>query len=382
VITVAAAVALSPYAAAAASSGEPIHVGTTTCAPHWRPPNAGRVHFAVRNAAKRRATVYLFHPVSGRIVGRLRNIAPGTVKRMTIRLKPGTYMWGCDVKGAPARTSDAEKVTRDPHGNGGPRVVPVTRDQLVGPLRAYRSYVHGQLTLLVSDVATLKAAVSNGDIAAAESGWLVAHLDWLRIGQDDGAYGAYGDLGRRIDGTSAGTVTSGKGPRFTGFHKVETDVWAGRLAAADTDTAALSRAVGRAAAMPLKSVFRATTVGVGLLPLRSHEVLEDAERDTLTGDDDYGSGTGLRSVLADVTVTRELLRLVTPLIVPRAPHLAGRARAALTRLVSVIKASRANGNYPSVAALSTRQRERIDAAVGSALERLDRIPDLLAVGRS
>jgi iron uptake system EfeUOB component EfeO/EfeM len=336
----------------------------------------------VRNAAKRRATVYLFHPVSGRIVGRLRNIAPGTVKRMTIRLKPGTYMWGCDVKGAPARTSDAEKVTRDPHGNGGPRVVPVTRDQLVGPLRAYRSYVHGQLTLLVSDVATLKAAVSNGDIAAAESGWLVAHLDWLRIGQDDGAYGAYGDLGRRIDGTSAGTVTSGKGPRFTGFHKVETDVWAGRLASADTDTAALSRAVGRAAAMPLKSVFRATTVGVGLLPLRSHEVLEDAERDTLTGDDDYGSGTGLRSVLADVTVTRELLRLVTPLIVPRAPHLAGRARAALTRLVSVIKASRANGNYPSVAALSTRQRERIDAAVGSALERLDRIPDLLAVGRS
>jgi hypothetical protein len=30
---------------------------------------------------------------------------------------------------------------------------------------------------------------------------LTAHLTWLKIGQDDGAYGAFGELGRAIDGT-------------------------------------------------------------------------------------------------------------------------------------------------------------------------------------
>ena len=146
--------------------------------------------------------------------------------------------------------------------------------------------------------------------------------------------------------------------------------------------ATLSRAVTTLAQRPIRVVFPATTARVGMLPLRSHEVLEDADRDTLTGGDDYGSGSGLRSVLADVAGTRELLRLVTPLLVPRAPGLAGRARKALHRVVAAIRSSRSNGSYPAVAALTTRQRERIDGAVGSALERLDRVPDLLAIGRS
>ena len=216
---VAAAVALSPAAAVGAPSrvrGEEIHVGRTTCAPNWQAPNAGLDHFAVRNAARRPATVYLFHPVSGRIVGRLRHLAPGTAKELTVRLRPGTYMWGCDIRGKPPRTSDAEKVTRDPRGNGGPKVVPVTRDQLVPALQQYRAYVQGEVKSLVSQVATLRADVDGHDVAAAETDWLAAHLSWLRIGQDDGAYGAYGNLGRRIDGTSAGTVTSGPGPSSPG----------------------------------------------------------------------------------------------------------------------------------------------------------------------
>jgi high-affinity iron transporter len=381
---VAAAVALSPGAAGSPGRvrGEEIHVGPTTCAPNWRAPNAGLDHFAVRNAAERLATVYLFHPVSGRIVGRLRALAPGTAKELTVRLTPGTYMWGCDIRGKPRRTSDAEKVTRDPRGSGGPHVVPVTRDQLIPALQQYRTYVQGDVKRLVSQVATLRVDVDDADVTTAEADWLTAHLSWLRIGQDDGAYGAYGNLGRRIDGTSAGTVASGRGPRFTGFHKLESDLWAGRLTAAVTDVATLSRAVGTLAKRPIRASFPASTAGVGMLPLRSHEVLEDADRDTLTGGDDYGSGSGLRSVLADVAATRELLGLLTPLLAPRAPGLASRSRAALRRVVTVITSTRSNGSYPAVSALSSRQRERVDGAVGAALERLDRIPDLLAIGRS
>ena len=48
----------------------------------------------------------------------------------------------------------------------------------------------------------------------------------------------------------------------------------------------------------------ATKLGLTNWTLRPHEVLEDALRDSLTGDDDYGSHTDLDSIAADVSVTR------------------------------------------------------------------------------
>ncbi len=103
--------------------------------------------------------------------------------------------------------------------------MPVTRDQLVAPMRAYRKYVAKQLALLKTQTTTLASDLAVPDTAAAESAWLTAHQTWLRIGQDDGAYGAFGELGRKIDGTAAGLVHGTSDPAFTGFHKVEFDLW-------------------------------------------------------------------------------------------------------------------------------------------------------------
>ena len=57
-----------------------------------------------------------------------------------------------------------------------------------------------------------------------------------------------------------------------------------------------------------------TPVGLSIWTLRSHEILEDGLRDSLTGDDEYGSGTALASITADVSATREMLALLSPVI--------------------------------------------------------------------
>ena len=41
--------------------------------------------------------------------------------------------------------------------------------------------------------------------------------------------------------------------------------------------------------------------------LRPHEIFEDANRDTLSGEDEYGSGTALASLTADVAADRVLV---------------------------------------------------------------------------
>jgi high-affinity iron transporter len=369
-------------AGAVAAAPERITFGNVTCAPGWAAPNPGRDTFVVANGSDRTATVYLYRADSGRIVATLTGLKSGTSRRLTAVLSPGPYAWACDLAGYPVHDSEAQKVTGHRQAGGtGPVVIPVQPDELVGPLRTYRSYVAGKLATLATQVATLQSAVDGGSLAAAESDWLTAHLTWLSIGQDDGAYGAFGDLGRQIDGTAAGLVGGVASPEFTGFHKVELDLWTrDDLRAAQIDASELVALVTTLSRLQLSATLPATKLGLTNWTLRPHEVLEDALRDSLTGDDDYGSHTDLDSIAADVSVTRYLLGVLAPLLQPRAPQLVGAARQELTYLDAVISSSADDG--VAIAALPRLERERVDAATDGALETLSRVPDLLRIGNT
>ena len=261
-----------------------------------------------------------------------------------------------------------------------PAVIPVPALQLDAPMSAYRGYVRGLLGTLRAQLTGLGDLLRSGDVAGAQSAWLAAHLTWLRIGQDDGAYGAFGAIGRQIDGTAAGLVNGTSDPRFTGFHKVELDLWTHHDAvAAASDAAVLGGLVGRLAARRLGPELPMTPVGLSTWTLRVHEILEDALRDSLSGDDEYGSATGLASVLADVAATREMLTLLAPVIAPRAPRLVGRARGQLAAVVRAAQAGRVDARWVAVSQLPSAVRERVDAGVGAVLETLAPIPDLIQV---
>ncbi|MGW1795725.1 hypothetical protein ACWCQN_06940 [Streptomyces sp. NPDC001984] len=57
------------------------------------------------------------------------------------------------------------------------------------------------------------------------------------------------------------------------------------------------------------------------LPLRTHEILENTLHQELTGAADHGSGTGPATTEADITDTKELPRLLDPLM-PAPPEAA------------------------------------------------------------
>ena len=68
------------------------------------------------------------------------------------------------------------------------------------------------------------------------------------------------------------------------------------------------------------------------LPLRAHEILEDALRDHLSGLDDQGSGAAFAETYADLQVTRVVLGELAPLINARAPKLLPAARTQMDAL--------------------------------------------------
>ena len=246
------------------------------------------------------------------------------------------------------------------------------------PMRTYQSDVTRELSTVRADVATLAAAISAGNLAEAESDWLAAHMAWLEIGQDDGAYGCFGDLGAAIDGTAAGLVGGTASPQFSGFHKIELALWTdSNLSEAAADTATLQQLLNTLIAIPIATELPVTQAGAATWVLRPHEILEDALRDSLTGDDDYGSGTGVASITADVAAVRQLLDLLAPVLDPLAPNLIARANGQLSAILAAADQTQTNGTWVAVSDLPALARQRVDAAVQAALETLAPIPDLL-----
>jgi high-affinity iron transporter len=360
---------------------EPIAVGERTCAPGWRAPNAGRYVFAISNHSSRWAAISLFQWGSGVVVDKV-VLGPGGVSELAAQLESGgAYGWGCLLSGLPRRVS-AEAQVPSPQGQFVPAVAPVSAAQIAGPLLRYRRYVDGLLARQQRQLTALLGRATAGDLAGAESAWLAAHLTWLEIGQDDGAYGAFGELGRMIDGTAAGLVGGTRSRDFTGFHKLEFDLWTRHdphAAARDTTRLlALTRSLSPqavAADLPL------TLAGMANWLLRCHEILEDALRDSLSANDDYGSNSDLASLTADVAATREMLRLLAPFITARVPRLVPTAERELSALIAAINAT-GPGRAVGIASLSANQRERVDAATDAALATLAPVSDEIQVANT
>jgi iron uptake system EfeUOB component EfeO/EfeM len=260
------------------------------------------------------------------------------------------------------------------------QVIPVNPAQLFAPLAQYRTFTRAQLGDISTELPTLLGAEQAGDMSAARAAWLAPHLHWLEIGQDDGAYGAFGALGRSIDGTAAGYRGGVHNADFTGFHRIEYELWtADDISAAAAQTVTLENLIAKLRRIGMAKELPRSATALQNWVLRAHEILEDADRDTLTGDDDYGSATGVASVTADASATDEMLKLLEPVIEPRAPKLTARGEGDIARIQRVAKTTEVNGQWVAVAQLPQLQREQLDAAVGEALENLAPISDIIHV---
>jgi hypothetical protein len=344
------------------------------CAVGWVAPSPVPVAITVTNQAAGEVTVRLFRPATEKIVMTVA-LRHGAVARRTLLMKPGGYQWSCRLASGTNLLSEAERVGLDPIPGTpqAPGPPGVTRSEMAPAIAEYRRYATGQLQAVTADVADLAAALATGSLASAQSHWLVAALAWDQLG---GTYGSLGSLGLQIDEPASGLPYGVDDPGFVGFHKIEYDLWQSRsITSATADTAVLAGLLRRlAAALPHDAISAIA------LPIRTHEILEDALRDELSGNDNYGSGTELATVVAGVSATERLLGILAPLLAPRAPGLAARADRQLSVVDAVIAAVDKPPAWTPLSQLSMLSRERVDAAVSDALETLSEVPFRLRVG--
>jgi high-affinity iron transporter len=324
------------------------------CAKDWAGTTSGASTITVVNNSGHGGEIYLTRAADGGVIGEIEGLGPGTRRSISVNLPAGQYSWRCLVPGELDQVSPVAAVTGAAGGPAAPVVAPVSDKDLKGPADSFTAYLSDHLSVLDAQTADLATKIAAGDLDGARAAWLTAQLTWERLGA---AYGQFEELGIAIDGLPQGLPAGVNDPGFAGLHRVEYGLWHGKSAAELAPVAAKLHDDVRA--LRDKLTFEPTD-----LPLRAHEILEDALRRHLNGVTDQGSNTTFALVGADVEATNAVLDRLVPLLEARRPGLVAAARTQLSAIVT---------------ALGTGNRQLVDARVGAAVETLSNVPTLLEV---
>jgi iron uptake system component EfeO len=353
--------------AACGGSGPPtnlISVSNGGCGSSWHLASPGWYTFQVYDASAEGGEVDLINPADGAVYAEVNGLGPGTSSPMRLDVGSGSYAFRCFFDDYDPITGPTVVVSG--HAAGTPAILPITSNDLLAPAREYHAYVAAGLNTLVSQADGLAAEVRGGNLGAARTAWLPAHLTYERLGA---AYDAFGNFDQEIDGRPDGLAGDVTSPQWTGFYRLEYGLWHGQSARDLTRIADTLDANVRA----LRTSWPSTEINLLDIGLRTHEILENALEFQLTGHDDYGSGSTLATTQANITGTLELLTVLHPLLVVRYAALP-EVYTWLDRLNFLLNQDkRPNGTWIGVSQLSASSREELDAACGQALEELSPI---------
>jgi iron uptake system EfeUOB component EfeO/EfeM len=240
------------------------------------------------------------------------------------------------------------------------------------PIARYRAYARGQLLTLEAELRSLRGALTAGSRSAARAAWLVAFERYLRLGA---VYGLLPTLDQEIGVNPASLPDGAQDSRFTGFHRIEYGLWRGQ---APASLLACEEKLARAV-----RAFRSAVATVRITPKeyarRAHEILEDDERDYLSGNDLPYSDDGVAATAATLAATQEVLDTLTrPL---RGQSSVGPTTLYLNRLARLLSRLRAehHGTWPTLSQLSPREQEELDGTLAAALSSLSDVPGELEV---
>jgi high-affinity iron transporter len=253
------------------------------------------------------------------------------------------------------------------------------------PVAIYRRYAERWAARLGHDVVPLRDALRAGNRGLARRDWATAFSDYLHLGA------VYGLLPGDLNNDLAGMPGEIGDPHFVGLHRIEMGLWTHQPVTSLVPLAIkLSSAVDRLRAeLPTAAVDPQSThvrlarglVAVTVDPLdftlRIHEILEDAQRDFMSGLDVPWSGAGPLATAAGVAATKELLSTVKPILAGRGAAY-GTSEYWLNRLGRAFDSvRRRDGSYPSLHQLTPDQLQLLDGTLAGTLTALDQVPATL-----
>ncbi|MEU7573741.1 iron uptake system protein EfeO [Micromonospora sp. NPDC049240] len=347
---------------AGATAGGPIAVKATdsACEVDSTEIDAGQVTFKVTNNGSKVNEFYVY-AAGDRVMGEVENIAPGLSRELRVELPAGTYETACKpgmsgrgIRGALKVSGTAASVAPDA--------------ALTEATASYQRYVRSQTAALLTRTEEFVAAVKGNDVAKAKALYPVARTYWERI---EPVAESFGDLDPKIDGREEVVE---EGMEFTGFHRIEKDLWT-------TGDISKDGPIADQLLVDVKAIV-AKADAEKLTPLQlangAKALLDEVASGKITGEEERYSHTDLWDFNANLEGSKAAVGALRPALEQRAPDLVKQLDAEFANVEAALGKHRAGDGWKLHTQLSKTELKELSDSINALAEPVSKIAAAVA----
>lgn len=319
---------------------------------------AGTITFAVNNTGTKVTEFYLYG-TGDRILGEVENIGPGLTRQLIVEVPDGgVYTTACK----PGMVGDG---IRGPFTVSGSAARSVDQNtHLAEATAGYKRYVTSQVEALVPTTHEFVDAVKTGNIDRAKALFPITRTYWERI---EPVAESFGDIDPKIDGREDDEREPGV--RFTGYHRLEKDLWVDGLQP-DSPTIA-----GQLMTDINDLASRVRTVELTPVQMANgaKELLDEVATGKITGEEDRYSHTDLWDFKANVEGSQAAVAALRPVIDAKDPALGPELDTQFKAVDDLLERYRSGDGYMLYTELTPDDTRRMSQAVDALSEPVSRV---------
>ncbi|MBU8859019.1 MULTISPECIES: iron uptake system protein EfeO [unclassified Micromonospora] len=345
-----------------ATNGGPIAVKATdtVCEVGDTEIDAGQVSFKVTNTGSKVNEFYVY-AAGDRVMGEVENIAPGLSRELRVELTAGTYETACKPGMSGRGIRGALKVSGTPA-----TVAPDAA--LTQATESYQRYVRSQTAALLTRTEEFVAAVKANDVAKAKALYPVARTYWERI---EPVAESFGDLDPKIDGREEVVE---EGMEFTGFHRIEKDLWT-------TGDVSSDGPIADRLLVDVKAIV-AKADAEKLTPLQlangAKALLDEVASGKITGEEERYSHTDLWDFNANLEGSKAAVAALRPALEQRAPDLVKQLDSEFANVEATLGKHRAGDGWKLHTQLGKAELKELSDAVNALAEPVSKVAAAVA----
>jgi iron uptake system component EfeO len=336
----------------------------STCELSGTEASTGPSTFVITNNGDKVTEFYVYGE-GERVMGEVENISPGLQRKLIVQLaEPGTYQTACKpgmvgdgIRGDFKVTGDAVKVD--------------TEGKFKEASDSYKRYVNSQTDALIAATQVFVDAVKKGDVNAAKAQYPIARTYYERI--EPVAESFPNDLDPRIDLREADLEP---GQKWTGFHRLEKDLWVTGLqpdsnAMADQLMADVKELDNGVKAPEYK--IDSTQIAGG-----AQGLLDEVSSSKITGEEDIFSHTDLWDFKANVEGSQTAVASVRPILDERNAELGKKVDQRFAEVEALLEKYRQGDGFISYDKVTEPQRQELSRAIDALSKEVSQVQGVIA----
>ena len=312
-----------------------------------------------------KVTEFYVYGEGERVMGEVENISPGLQRKLIVQLgEPGTYQTACKpgmvgdgIRGDFKVTGDSVKI--DEAG------------KFKEASQSYKRYVNSQTDALIAATQIFVDAVKKGDINAAKAQFPIARTYYERI--EPVAESFPNDLDPRIDLREADLEP---GQKWTGFHRLEKDLWVTGL---QPDSNAMADQL-MADVKELDNGVKASTWTIDSTQIAggAQGLLDEVAASKITGEEDTFSHTDLWDFKANVDGSQTAVASVRPILDERNADLGKKVDQRFADVDVLLEKYRQGDGFVFYDKVTEPQRQELSRAIDALSKEVSQVQGVIA----